>query len=124
MCQHLARIQRRIVHHGAAGTEDGEETDDVLRHVGEEQADVHARLDAQALQAIGGVVDQIAQLAIAELAPEEVYRGAFRPMPRGIVEHVEHADPGQFGVPADTGGEGFDPGSIGHAGNLVLQLLL
>src|SRR3546814_16410158 len=52
-------IERAVVHHPAAGLEDGEEADHVMRRVGQEQADMHAGTDAELLEALGGPVDQV-----------------------------------------------------------------
>ncbi|MNO54427.1 hypothetical protein D3C76_448990 [compost metagenome] len=102
--QHVAGIQRRVVHHGATGAEDGEEADDVLRHVGQEQPDMHARSDAHALQPGGHARDQVGQLAVADLAAHEVDGGAIGPAAYGVVQHFQDVEAGQVGIPTNASG--------------------
>jgi hypothetical protein len=70
-----ANLQHRIVE------------DDKVRTVGQKQPDLHALADTKLLEALGGAVDEAADLAIAVLFAEEVDTSIVRKPSDGVVEN-------------------------------------
>ena len=52
------RVERRIIDDRAAGFQHAEEGDDIVGRVRQKEADMHARPDAELLEARGGAVRQ------------------------------------------------------------------
>ncbi len=113
-------VQRIVVDHGAAGLEHREEADHVVGAIRQEQADAHARADAERLEALGRAVDQLADLAVARLAAEEVETGPVGEGRDRIVEQREQRARLEREVPGEAGrimrlpGKRPDQGRVGR----------
>ena len=114
MLEHLFGIERGVVHHGAARLEHAEEGDGIVRGVGKIDSDVNSRPDAQLLQALGGAIGQIVELAIGELLAHEVERRLVRPLFRGLFENLRHRHGRELGIPAHARRVRLDPRMLIH----------
>ena len=113
--QHLLGIERRIVHDRTAGFHHTEKRDDVVGRIGEIEADVNAGLDPEVLQALGGAIGELIQLAVADPPPHEFKRRLVSPFFRRILQNLLERHGGQFGIPAHALRIGFDPRKLGHS---------
>ncbi len=107
-------IERAVIHHSAAGLQDGEEADHVMRRVGQEQADMHARADAELLEAFGGTVDQVGNRRIGIGLAHEVQAGPRREARDGIVQQGPDRPGLEILCPGYPGRIGFFPERCAH----------
>ena len=85
----LARgIERAVVHHPAAGLQHAEEGDDVVRRVGQIEADIDAGLDAQLLEAGRGLVRRFLVVAEGHHLVEEVGEGPVAVLRAALLEDL------------------------------------
>ena len=92
-------VEGIVVHHRAAGLEDGKKADHRIGRVGQEQPHLDPLADADLLQAMSGAVDQIADIGVAVSLAKEVDRLVFRvALDRVVHQRVEPAL-GDLGVP-------------------------
>ncbi len=112
--QHLFRVERRVIDHGAAGFQHTEKTDHVVRSVGQVEPDMHTRLDPQLLESLGGAVSQLFQFTVAYFASHEIQRRMIGPFRRRIIQNLRHRHHGKFCIPAYAGRVRFYPGKFSH----------
>ena len=82
------RVQGRIVDDCAACLQHPEKSDDVMRRVGKEETDVHARPDAELLEAGRGAVRKRVDLRVGQALVHEVERGPRAEALRGLLQHA------------------------------------
>ena len=116
------RIEGIVVDDGAAGFQHGEEVDDEGRGVGQEQADLRALLDAVALQSGRGLIDEAADLGVAQRLAEKVVQGSCpcratvsssRRIERSHRQRHAPIDPARVALEPRQGGGGRCPGCCG-----------
>ena len=73
--EHALGVERGIVDDRAARPEHAEESDRVMRRIGEIEPDMHARFHAQRLKALGGAIGERIELRVSDLAAHEIERG-------------------------------------------------
>ena len=108
------RVQGGIVDDRAAGFEHAEEGDDILGRVGQEEADMHARADAELLEPRGGAVRQRLQFRVGDPLAHELERRLGAEPLGGVVEHALHRREVERRVRAHLRRKGLHPGLNRH----------
>lgn len=95
----IGGVQRRIVNDSAASLQDGEEHHDIMRRVGQVEADVNPGPHAELAQSRNGPVCKLAQFSVGELMSFKVDRHPVRPGRRSLVEQLVDRALAQLGMP-------------------------
>ena len=82
------RVQGRVVDDCAAGLQHAEKGDHIVRRVGKEETDMHARPDAELLEAGGCAVRKRVELRVGYALVHEVERGLRTKSFRGLLQHA------------------------------------
>ena len=112
--QFLFRIERTVVHHRAAGLEDAVVGNHELRTVRQEQADLDALADAEALEAGRGTVHQMSHFGICVLLAEKVENVVRWKAVHRIVHQSPDRLAGKLLIPLDVFRVFFQPHGVVH----------
>ena len=82
------RVQGRVVDDHAARLQHAEKGDDIVRRVGKEEADMHARPDAELLEAGRGAVRERVELRVGHALVHEIERGPRAEALRGCLQNA------------------------------------
>jgi hypothetical protein len=66
--QHLGGVERRIVDDSAAGLENSEQADQVVRRVGQIETNMNPRLNPELLETAGRTVREIVEFSVSDLS--------------------------------------------------------
>ena len=116
------RLQRRVIDDRAARLQDAEEGDDVVRGVGQEEADMHAGAHAELLKAGGGAVGERLELRVADSPVHELQRRKRTEALGGSIQHALNGRDVERRVPPDAGRIRFDPRLSVHRPSRFLPL--
>ena len=103
------RIERRIIDDRPAGLQHAEKGDRVMRRVGKIEADMHARPDAEPLEARRRAVGKRFELRVRDPLVHELQGGKRAEAPRRLGENALHEGWLDRDVPADALGIGLQP---------------
>ncbi len=86
--QRRQRVQGRIVYDDAARLQRAEKGDHIVRGVGKEETDMHARPDAELLEPRRRAVGEGVELRVGQALVHEVERGPEAEALRGLLQHA------------------------------------
>jgi len=112
--QHLGGVERRIVDDSAAGLENSEQADKIVRRVGEIETNMNPRLNPELLETVGRTVREIVEFSVRDLPAHEIDRWIVRPFQCGFLENLLNGRQWDFGIPPDSWWIRFDPGFVVH----------
>ena len=112
--QRRQRVQGRVVDDRPARFQHAEKGDDVMRRVGQVEADMNARLDAELLEARRGAVRERVQFRVGCALAHEVERRLRAEALGGVLEHALHGREIERRVPAHVRRIGLHPRLNGH----------
>ena len=106
-------VAERVVHHRHGADPQGRVIgDDELGHVGQEQADLVARLHPDRRQGFGEAVHQRLQFPVGDLLPHEDERREVGEPPGRPGQDLGHRDLLEIELPGDAGGVAPVPNSL------------